>query len=548
MSSYKNRIPINGSERSPLPGAHIVGAINPNERILVTVMVRRRHSSKELTSQIKDIGTQKPNERKYLSREEFAAVQGADPADLEKVEDFAHEHGLDVVEVNGAQRRVVLAGTAATLSEAFGVYLAHYEHPKGAYRGRTGPVHVSEDIAPIVEGVFGLDNRPQARPHFRRLSRMSKVAQPHAGRISYTPSQIAQLYDFPTEVNGKDQCIAIIELGGGYRPSELKAYFTELGIPMPRITSVAIDAGTPDGGSNQPTGDPNSADGEVLLDIEVAGAVAPGASIAVYFAGNTDKGFLDAILTAIHDNQRKPSVISISWGSAEKWWSWQAIQAMDQAFQDAAALGVTICCSAGDDGSSDLRSPAPDDGLLHTDFPGSSPHVLCCGGTRLEGQGSAINNEVVWNEGIEGGATGGGISDVFGLPDYQANVNVPPSANPNKHKGRGVPDVAGDADPVTGYQILVDGQQGVIGGTSAVAPLWAGLIALFNQKLGKSVGFLNSVIYSMPNTADVFHDVVSGGNNIGSVNGAYQAGAGWDACTGWGSPDGAKLLSALSKQ
>jgi kumamolisin len=548
MPSSKNRIAVKGSERAPLPGAHIAGAIDPNEHILVTVITRRRHSSKELTSHVKEIGARKPHERKHISREEFATTHGADPTDLEKIEDFAHEHGLDVVEAKGAQRRVVLAGTAAAISKAFGVYLARYEHPKGAYRGRTGPVHVPEDIAPIVEGVFGLDNRPQARPHFRHLNnKKGKAVQPRTGEISYTPSQVAQLYDFPTEVNGKNQCIGIIELGGGYQANDLEAYFASLGIPMPRITSVAIDAGTPDGGSNQPTGNPNSADSEVVLDIEVAGAVAPGANIAVYFAGNTDKGFLDAILTAIHDDQRKPSVISISWGSAEKWWSHQAMQAMDQAFQDAAALGVTVCCSAGDDGSSDLRSPAPDDGLLHVDFPGSSPYALCCGGTQLKGQGSTITGEFVWNEGIEGGATGGGVSDEFGLPDYQANANVPPSANPDRHIGRGVPDVAGDADPVTGYQILVDGQQGVIGGTSAVAPLWAGLIALFNQSIGKSVGYLNPVIYSVPNTADVFHDIVSGGNNIGDVNGAYKAGAGWDACTGLGSPDGAKLLSVLSK-
>lgn len=549
MSSSKNRIALKGSERAPLPGAHISGPIDPNERIRVTVIVRRRSSSKNLSSLAKEIGTQKPNERKHLSRNEFATVHGADPADLEKIEDFAHEHGLDVVEVEAAQRRVVLAGTVAALSTAFGVYLARYEYSKGTYRGRTGSIHVPEDISPIVEGVFGLDNRPQARPHFRRLSKMGKAAQPHAGGISYTPPQIAQLYNFPTGVDGKDQCVGIIELGGGYRTNDLKAYFANLGIPMPRITSVAVDAGTSDGGSNQPTGDPNSADGEVLLDIEVAGAVAPGASIAVYFAGNTDKGFLDAVLTAIHDDRRKPSVISISWGAAETNWSSQAKQAMDQAFQDAAALGVTVCCSAGDHGSSDIEpgSGWSEDNLLHVDFPCSSPYALACGGTRLEGKGNTITSEVVWNNN-DGWATGGGVSEFFDLPSWQTNANVPPSANPGGHIGRGVPDVAGDADSTTGYQILVDGQQGVFGGTSAVAPLWAGLIALFNQKLGKSVGYLNPVIYSLPGTAEAFHDIVSGGNNINDVNGPYQADIGWDACTGLGSPDGTKLLSALSGQ
>ena len=190
-----------------------------------------------------------------------------------------------------------------------------------------------------------------------------------------------------------------------------------------------------------------------------------------------------------------------------------------------------------------------DDGYLHVDFLGSSSHALSCGGTRLEGQGSTITNEVVWNnEGLCGGATVGGVSDVFDLPNYQVNANVPPSANPDGRIGRGVPDVAGNADPNTGYQILVDGQYSVIGGTSAVASLWAGLIALLNQKLGKPVGYLNPALYSLSGTAQAFNDITNGNNYIKGNSGPYQAGVGWDACTGLGSPDGAKLLSALSGQ
>jgi kumamolisin len=281
-----------------------------------------------------------------------------------------------------------------------------------------------------------------------------------------------------------------------------------------------------------------------MLDIEVAGAVAPGAKIVVYFAPNTDAGFLDAVNTAIHDTLNKPSAVSISWGGAESGWTNQAMQAMNNAFQDAAALGVTICCASGDSGSTD----GVDDGLLHVDFPASSPYALGCGGTRLEGSGSTITNEVVWNEGVGGGATGGGISDVFDLPNWQANANIPPSANPGGRIGRGVPDVAGDADPVTGYQVLVDGDQFTIGGTSAVAPLWAGLIALVNQKLGHSVGYLNPGIYGLPpsSVSVAFHDIITGNNDITGNNGPYPARPGWDACTGWGSPDGVKLLSALS--
>ncbi|MGD0623671.1 MAG: S53 family peptidase, partial [Thermodesulfobacteriota bacterium] len=318
---------------------------------------------------------------------------------------------------------------------------------------------------------------------------------------------------------------------------DLKAYFGQPGISMPVVKARSVD-----GGHNQPTGDPNGPDGEVMLDIEVAGAVASGAKIVVYFAPNTDAGFLDAITTAIHDTLNKPSVVSISWGAAESDWTNQAMQAMDNAFQDAAALGVTVCCAAGDNGSTD----GINDGRLHVDFPASSPYALACGGTRLEGSGGTITKEIVWNEGVSGGATGGGVSDVFDLPEWQANADIPPSANPGGRIGRGVPDVAGDADPVTGYQVLVDGKQFTIGGTSAVAPLWAGLVALLNQKLGHSVGYLNPGIYGLLSSSGVFQDISAGNNDITGKNGPYPAHSGWDACTGWGSPDGAKLLSALS--
>src|SRR5262249_5050321 len=156
--------------------------------------------------------------------------------------------------------------------------------------------------------------------------------------------------------------------------------------------------------------------GEVLLDIEVVGAVAPKAKIAVYFAPNTDQGFLDAITTAIHDRTRRPSAISISWGGPESSWTPQALNTYDQAFQDAAAMGVTVCCASGDDGSND----GVGDGLAHVDFPASSPNVLACGGTRLESSAGKITKEVVWNHGANNGASGGGVSEHFPPPPYQA--------------------------------------------------------------------------------------------------------------------------------
>jgi kumamolisin len=378
--------------------------------------------------------------------------------------------------------------------------------------------------------VFGLDNRPQAKPHFRRR-RERAGARAATSSTSYTPPQVATLYDFPTGVDGSGECIALIELGGGFNQTDLSNYWSQLGLSTtPNVSAVSVG-----NGSNSPTGDANGPDGEVMLDIEVAGSIAPGAKIVAYFAENTDAGFLNAITTAVHDTTNNPSIVSISWGGPESSWTQQAMTSMDEAFQSAAAMGVTITVAAGDNGSTDGVT----DGLQHVDFPASSPNVLACGGTTLNGSGTTITSETVWNESANNeGATGGGVSGFFAIPSYQSNANVPASSNPAGFAGRGVPDVAGDADPTTGYDTLVDGQSGVIGGTSAVAPLWAGLIALINQSIGKPVGFINPLLYSAPESTD-FHDITSGNN------GYYSAGPGWDACTGLGSPVGVGVASAL---
>jgi len=509
------RVAVRGSERSIPSDSSVIGIADPKEEVSATVVIRRR------TSELPPPGS--PS----ISRPEFAGLYGADPADVQQIERFAAAYDLTVGQVDLSRRSIVLSGTVANVNEAFGTQLRVFQSPDGTYRGRTGELFIPSHLQDIVIGVFGLDARPQAKARFRR--HMEGVGPRAAGDTSYTPEAVATLYGFPTAGNGAGQTVALIELGGGYTASDLSAYFSKLNIsPVPSVTAVSVD-----GALNAPVGDPNSADGEVLLDVEVVGAIAPGAKIAVYFAPNTDQGFLDAITTAVHDSLRQPSVVSISWGGAESTWTAQSLTAYDQAFQDAGLLGVTVCCASGDDGSADNVT----DGAAHVDFPASSPNVLACGGTRLESSGGKISSEVVWNDGAGNGATGGGVSDHFPLPAFQATAGVLVSVNPSHFKGRGVPDVAGDADPATGYQIHVDGKDAVFGGTSAVAPLWAALIALINAQLGKHVGFLNLRLYTKDTSA--LRDITQG------TNGAYQAGAGWDACTGLGSPNGQALLTGL---
>jgi kumamolisin len=526
VTSARKFTVISGSERQPVRGARLIHNSHPDQTIEVSIRLRPKSEVKH-----RELGAalEKPG-FKQMSRADYEHAHGADPADLNQIKKFAQEYGLKVHETGTelARRTVMLSGTVSNLQKAFNVELKEYSHPKGNFRGRVGAISVPSEYADIITGVFGLDNRPQAEPHFRLLPQPDKRKhKTPASTSSYDPNQVAQLYDYPSE-NGSGQCIGLIELGGGFQLDDLSNYFASLNITPPQVISVSVD-----GGTNSPT-TPDSADGEVMLDIEVAGSIAPAAKIVVYFAPNTDQGFLDAITTAVHDNTNQPSAISISWGSAESGWTTQAMTNMDDAFQAAAAMGVTVCVASGDNGSSD----GVNDGNNHVDFPASDPFVLGCGGTTLQAASEQIVNETVWNDLPSGGATGGGVSDVFPLPTWQEDFGVP--APSIQGGGRGVPDVSGDADPNTGYNILVDGQNEVIGGTSAVAPLWAGLVARINQQLGKSIGFLNPLIYAQAVESAGFHDITEGNN------GAFSAGPGWDPCTGLGSPDGVPLEAALS--
>jgi kumamolisin len=385
---------------------------------------------------------------------------------------------------------------------------------------------VPAELADVVEAVLGLDNRPQAKTHFRVRAPGTEIRHAAAAPVSFAPTQLADAYGFPAG-SGAGECVAIIELGGGFRAADLSTYFKGLAVGSPKVVAVSVDQA-----KNAATGDANGPDGEVMLDIEVVGAIAPQASIAVYFAPNTDAGFLDAITTAIHDTTHKPSVLSISWGGPESSWTAQAMTAMDSAFQAAATLGITVCVASGDNGSSDGVSTGE-----HVDFPASSSFALACGGSSLHAQDSTIQSEAVWNDGASGGASGGGISSFFQLPVWQQGLSA------RKTQGaataltmRGVPDVAGDADPETGYNVRVDGTDTVIGGTSAVAPLWAGLIARINGITGKPAGFINALLYQNP---AALRDITDGNN------GDFAAASGWDACTGLGSPNGAALVKII---
>jgi kumamolisin len=528
-------VSLAGSERSAARGARLAGPADPGEVLTVSVRVRRPPGAPELPDFTSS--AERGRRRAHLSREEMAARYGALRADLDQVASFGQAHGLAVVESSGARRTVRLQGTVEQLSRAFAVELGYYESAADGgerYRGREGQVHVPGDLAGVVEGVFGLDNRRMARrPVTGKADTAGTAGAPGEPTGALTPAQVAKLYNFP-QGGASGQAIGLLEFGGGYRPSDISSYFSQLNLPVPKVTTVPVD-----GKTNSPSQPPTADDEAVTLDIDVAGAVAQGADIAVYFAPQNEQGMIDAITSAIYDPVNEPTVLSIGWGQAELTWTTAAILTMTQSFQEAAGMGVTVLAASGDTGS---EGGVPD-GKAHAMYPASDPYVTGCGGTVGQLAGNGTFSESTWNIGGSApgaGATGGGVSDVFGLPDFQVNAGVPQSANGDGRVGRGVPDVAGNAASAGGYVIYVDGSAVSQYGTNLVAPLYAGLVAIINTYLGTTVGCLNPVLYQ-PQDAPVFNNIHDGVSN--AFNGApgYTSVTGWNACTGWGSIDGTGL-------
>lgn len=535
---------IPGSTKVPMEGAKAIAAAPPDERLEVTVRLRPKTPLPTVREMLALSSTPIPT----LTHNEYEKKYGSAEADVALVRKFAKANNLVVVHESPERRSVMLAGTVADFDKAFGVNLKTYEYAAGTYRGRTGPIRIPASLSKVVEGVFGLDNRPVAKRH--GVLRPESAAAAGDGAVPFTGDQLAKIYNFPAGFDGTGQTIGLIELGGGYRPQDITNYFKGLGIPAPTVIPVSVD-----GAANAPT-NANSADGEVVLDIEVAGAAAPGAKIVVYFAPNdrTSKGFLDALTKAIHDTQNNVSIVSISWGGPEAAKNNSFQVQFDQALQTAAMLGVTVLVASGDDGAADM-GPNEWDGKAHVDFPSASPFILSCGGTRLIAPQGTIKAESVWNQNSADtvndsfGSGGGGVSGAFALPAYQAKASVPGSLNPKGYKGRGIPDVTGDGDPDSGYKVLVDGQSLQFGGTSAVAPLWAALIARINQKLKGQVGFINPQLYSLPANSGAFNDITAGNNRTSFKKFSkvgYDSAPGWDACSGLGSPNGTALSNLLT--
>lgn len=528
-----SHVPLAGSTRAVRPGAKILGVADPNEWIELTIKVRRKQPLPEVSGSVKPISFNVLGEQ-----------YGADPADMEKTKTVLAGLGLKILKEDPICCSLRVGGAADIIESAFQLKLFHYAHSTGNYRGRKGEVQIPAELKDIITGVFGLDTRSMVkrRPIRRRRVSLDLAERAAGSRSWFYPAELAAIYSFP-DGNGQGQTIGLLEFGGGYFESDLATFCQNANIPMPSVRAVSVN--------NTSTNQKDGAEGEVMLDVEVVAGVCPAANIVVYFSSFDESGWVNVIDAAVHDQQSPLSVLSISWGYAEDApgaWTSAALNAINDSLKAAALLGVTICVAAGDDGSDDQVG----DGHAHVDFPSSSPYVLAVGGTTLKRSASGDVTETAWKDGDglrqdNGGSTGGGVSTYFPRPDWQA-VTIA-SVNPGAIDGRIVPDVAADASANTGYWVVVDGQGGASGGTSASAPLWASLIARLNASLGAPVGYLNPLLFQQgadgnPIGASGFRDIVSGDNSTASIGG-YQAGTGYDAVTGWGVPIGTALLDGL---
>lgn len=535
----KSHVVLAGSKRAKDASASRIGDVDPNAQIELTIGL---------------VGPKLPGADQHvgetLSPAELAERFSARKEDADKVARSLQKYGISVVDVSLETRSMRVRGTAKAVESAFKPGLAIMRSAReGEYRGREGSIVIPRDLKGLVTGVYGLDTRRMAK-------RRSVPAAQHAIALApLTPADLERRYSFPPG-DGAGQIIAIAEFGGGYFADDTAAYCSKFQRPTPSVQAVAVDApaytlqqilALPKQRRNEELG----ASIEVMMDVQVIAGLCPRASIAVYFSTFDQRGWIDLLDKVI---AARPAVLSISWGLAEDYegWSANALAAIDDRLNALRLLGVTTCVSSGDDGSGDQL----DDGRAHVDFPASSPFVLSVGGTMLKASGAGAE-EVTWWEapgrrtGSGGGATGGGVSTVFDRPSWQ-NVKVT-SLNQGSIDGRVMPDVSALAgEPL--YDLVFVGRSSPNGGTSASAPLWAALIARVYSRLpaAKQRRFLTPMLYAKgPSGVAVgkvaSRDITVGNNASHPEPGkGYKAKAGFDAVTGWGVPDGVKLLGELA--
>lgn len=564
--SIASQISIEGDRASllytkrPAPLGKLMGEINPVEDISVTVLAKTKGSAFLMDRYIHRIA----NGGKALTDAQIESKFGTDPVASQAVHKFAADHGLAVTDQTHASGRIVLKGSVDQMQTAFGTNLQQFEQNGFSYRGRSGTLSVPADVAPHIKGVLGLDNRPQFHTNYVRLSDLppeflgevqgavgtsagGAVTGATADAVGATAkaktsgarpldtAEVFKAYNAPA-TDGAGLTTGFLSLGGTM-PKGWNEYLASKGIDPKTFKVINI-------GETTPRSDPRGANGENALDGVIHKEALPKAETVMIQAPNNDTGMPNGIdrITFPKPGEKQITHASISWGMNEPGWTDQAAAAMEDAGRRAALKKITITVASGDDGAGDGWSGKK----AQVDLPAGLANFTAVGGTQLILKADGTwGSEKTW---FGSGATGGGRSLRTPVPEYQKDVIMPDNLNNPAFKGRGVPDIAGNADPRSGWNTFTDQGIDAIGGTSASAPAKAVAAAMISQATGKDTGFWNPTLYRLGKTnPEVYHDITVGHNTDGGVKG-YPAGPGWDASTGWGSINIGKMIEVLKKE
>ncbi|GDY31565.1 S53 family peptidase [Gandjariella thermophila] len=507
------RAALSGNMLPDLAQTQRMGDVPDTQRMSVAISLAPRNQADldRFVAEVSDPAS--PNYGHYLTSRQFAARYGAAKEQVDKVSDYLRAGGLSVDSVSPNNLIIEASGPASAVEQTFATHLSdRYDaRTKQHFYANDSEPSLPADLATGVVGVAGLDNHAR----FRHPSLRPAAAAPQ--RPGFTPPQLQGAYDVPaTKADGAGQKIALFELDA-FQQANIDTFDKQFNLPASKPKVQKVDGGVQLGEGQT----------EVELDIETIQAVAPKAQLTVFEAPNTEKGAIDEYAAIV--NSGIP-VVSISWGAPEQANSAASLKAQHALYQQAAAQGQSMFAASGDNGSDDAGN-----GGKSVDYPASDPFITGTGGTHLTvNQNNTYGGETGWV------GAGGGSSALFNVPNYQANL---PN---NAARKRMVPDIAADADPASGIVVFSAGKLQVVGGTSAAAPQWAGLAALFNQTAaakGKPrLGFANPTLYKLAGSAGgttALHDI------IGGSNGAFTAVRGYDQVTGLGSFDAAKFIAAL---
>lgn len=498
------RVPIPHTQRAVWPGATPVAELSKADAWLTAWLRPRRGGELDVRRAI-ELGSTLPEKRAYASRAELEAQTGADPDDLKLLTRYCKRFGIEIV--SSHWRAATLMGELQELVKAFGATAGIYQlEDKRRFRHRSHSLHAPPEIAQILQGVFGIHQWPRSHA----IGKM----QPHV--MPPSAKDIAARYAFP-DADGSGQTIAILQLRGEFRDDDFAACMKSQGVVASKPIVKRIDD------AELRHGIETAKDLEAAIDTQIVGALAPGAQIVIFAAPDDERGVLDAVRHALFDTTHAPSIVSISFGFPEFLWTPSALAILGDLFTVAALAGVSIFCASGDNGAE-----VDPQGTAHVLAPASIPFAHACGGTQIADDGS----EIVWPQ------TGGGFSDRFGVPEWQRKAAAVAAAY-KANAGRGVPDFAANATP--GYRVYFNGEPFAMGGTSAVAPMWAALTARLAQRIGHPIGFFAPLLYGA-GANGAFRAVTSGNN------GRYKGAPGWNPCTGLGVPIGTALESVLAQR